>query len=354
MVDMVEYKCLACGGKLEFDSATQKMKCPFCDSMFDISELTDAHATQSDGTAEWAQNAALAHGDEMAGMNIYKCQSCGGEIIVDATTSASSCPYCDNPVVMMGAFTGGHKPDLVIPFKVDKKAAKNAFLNHFKGKRFLPKAFKSDNRIDEIKGVYVPIWLFDSEISASFTYTGEKERTWSDDDYEYTETSYYSVSRAGDIAFTNVPVDGSTKMDDQMFESIEPFDINQAVDFNPAYLSGYLADKYDVTSDESVGRADERMAASTEQRFRNTVKGYDRVDTNLRDINFNSHKTRYALYPVWLLNISWEGKKFHFGMNGQTGKFVGNLPIDKKIAFGYFGGIMAAVTAVSMLLMTIF
>lgn len=43
-------------------------------------------------------------------------------------------------------------------------------------------------------------------------------------------------------------------------------------------------------------------------------------------------KNKYALYPVWLLNTSWEGKQYYFAMNGQNGKFVGDLPVDKKAA----------------------
>ena len=38
------------------------------------------------------------------------------------------------------------------------------------------------------------------------------------------------------------------------------------------------------------------------------------------------------LYPVWLLNTTWNGNKYTFAMNGQTGKFVGDLPVDKAAA----------------------
>ena len=103
---------------------------------------------------------------EADGLRSYVCKSCGGEIVGDENTAATSCPFCGNPVVMMGQFSGALKPDLVIPFKLDKKAAKEGLKKHLTGKRFLPKIFKDQNHIDEIKGIYVPFWLFDTDVDA--------------------------------------------------------------------------------------------------------------------------------------------------------------------------------------------
>jgi hypothetical protein len=64
-------------------------------------------------------------------------------------------------------------------------------------------------------------------------------------------------------------------------------------------------------------------------------------------IQLSDGKTSYALYPVWLLNTTWNGKKYTFAMNGQTGKFVGDLPADKQQGtrwFAFIGGIAAVVT----------
>ena len=106
--------------------------------------------------------------------------------------------------------------------------------------------FRSQNHIDELKGVYVPFWLYDSDADAQLRFTATRTRCWSDDDYDYTETSYYSVRRDGVLGFDAVPVDGSSKMADDLMESIEPFAMQDAVAFNTAYLAGYVADKYDV------------------------------------------------------------------------------------------------------------
>ena len=265
--------------------------------------------------------------------------------MADETTGASECPFCGNPVVMTGQFAGDLKPDLVIPFKVDKKGAIAALKNHYKGKILLPKVFKDQNHIKEVKGLYVPVWLFDTDADAHVRYKASRVRTWSDSNYDYTETSYFSVTRAGGIGFDNVPVDGSTKMDDTMMESIEPFRVEDGVDFQTAYLSGYLADKYDVNAEQSIARANERIKISTEQAFADTVQGYTSVVPVHTSIQLQNGRARYALYPVWILNTQWNGQKFTFGINGQTGKIAGDLPLDKGLLRKWQLGVGAAVTA---------
>ena len=281
MAGLQEYKCPCCGGAIAFDSTIQKMKCPYCNTEFEMDALKGYDAELQDeetDSMEWETAAGGEWGEgETDGLRTYVCKSCGGEIVGDANTAATSCPFCDNPIVMMGQFSGSLKPDLVIPFKLDKKAAKEGLMKHLTGKRLLPKIFKDQNHIDEIKGVYVPFWLFDTDVDAKVRYKATKIRTWSDSDYNYTQTSYYMVHRGGSVGFEYVPVDGSTKMADDLMESIEPFNCGEAVNFQTAYLAGYLADKYDVTAEESIDRANERVKKSTEQAFAETVIGYDTV-----------------------------------------------------------------------------
>lgn len=242
MAGLQEYKCPCCGGAIAFDSTIQKMKCPYCDTEFEMDVLKGYDAELQDEEADNMDWETTAGGEweegETDGLRTYVCKSCGGEIVGDANTAATSCPFCDNPIVMMGQFSGTLKPDLVIPFKLNKKAAKEGLVKHLTGKRLLPKIFKDQNHIDEIKGVYVPFWLFDTDVDAKVRYKATKVRTWSDSNYNYTKTSYFMVHRGGSIGFEDVPVDGSTKMADDLMESIEPFNCAEAVDFQTAYLAG--------------------------------------------------------------------------------------------------------------------
>lgn len=353
-----EYKCPCCGGGIEFNSSVQKMKCPYCDTEFEMDALKayDESLNESAVNTEFAESAGSEWAEgETDGLKTYVCKSCGGEIIGDDNMAATSCPYCDNPIVLMGQFSGDLKPDYVIPFKFDKEAAKEALNRHMSGKKLLPKIFKDQNHIDEIKGIYVPFWLFDADVDADIRYDASKVRQWEDKDFRYRETSYYSVRRAGNISFRNVPADGSSKMDDTLMESIEPFNFSEAVDFQTAYLAGYLADKYDDDAQACMPRVNERIKASTESVFRDTVKGYDNVNTKNSCLNYTDSHAKYTLCPVWLLNTSWQGQKYTFCMNGQTGKFIGDLPCDKGAYIRYLLGsglISAAVIFAIMMLLS--
>lgn len=358
MAVLQEFKCPCCDGAIEFDSGSQNMRCPYCDTEFEIETLVSYNEELKKGREDDLQWEAAAGQqwteDEATGLRSYVCRSCAGEIVADASTGATQCPFCGNPVVMTEQFAGMLKPDLVIPFKLDKKAAKEALKRHYSGKRLLPKVFKDENHIDEIKGVYVPFWLFGADADAHIRYKATRVRHWSDSNYIYTETQYYSVIRGGELGFNWVPVDGSSKMEDALMESIEPFDISAAVDFNSAYLAGYLADKYDVTAQQSEGRANERVRNTTEGAFASTVMGYSTVVPISTNIQLKNGKAKYALYPVWLLNTTWNGKKYTFAMNGQTGKMAGDLPLDKaaykKWLFGLTGIIGAVAFGLSYLI----
>ena len=349
MAVLQEFKCPCCDGAIEFDTSSQKMKCPYCDTEFEVEALKtygdDLCAPQEENMSWDSAPGQQWQVDETTGLRTYVCESCGGEIVGDENMAATSCPFCDNPVVMKGQFAGDLKPDLVIPFKLDKKAAKEALKKHYMGKKLLPKVFKDENHIDEVKGVYVPFWLFDADAEAHIRFKATRVRTWSDSQYNYTETQHYHVSRGGTIGFTAVPVDGSTKLEDALMESIEPFNLADAVEFNPAYMAGYLADRYDVDAQQSIQRANERIKQSTADAFASTAQGYSTIIPVATGIQLENGKARYALYPVWLLNTTWNGKKYTFAMNGQTGKLVGDLPMDKSLYKKWLWGITGIATA---------
>ena len=340
MSNIEDYKCPNCGGRVEFDAKAQKLKCPFCDSEFDIDEFENQEEVseeelnieedltwQTSSDNKWSEEDRLLY---------YRCNACGGEIVTDETTGATSCPFCGNPVVLVDKFEGDLKPDIVIPFKLDKKDAKRALQEFYKGKKLLPRVFSKHSHIEEIKSVYVPFWLFDADVEADAHFRAYKYRHWREGNYNVTETSTYDVYRGGNMAYSDIPVDGSTKFDDKMMESIEPFDMKEAVDFKTAYLSGYLADRYDVSVEESIRRANQRLRNSVVDTLRSNVYGYSSVNCLYSIIYLRDGRSRYALCPVWFLTTSWRGKKYQFAMNGQTGKFIGDLPMDWSLFFRYF------------------
>ena len=370
---VTNYQCPACTGPLHYSAKSGKLACDYGGSSFDVAEIEALYARKeaeaaaakqaADAKAEAAQaakaeaaEAAAASGGwdtsdlsrdwgaEADGLRVYSCPSCGAELICDQSTAATACPYCGNPAIVPGQFSGALRPDYILPFRLSKDDAVQALRAHYKGKPFLPRSFTSANHIEQIQGVYVPFWLFDGGAEGAASYRASNTNVFETGDYEITETRHYHVVRAGSLAFEKIPVDASSKMPDDHMDSIEPFDYAQLRPFSTAYLPGYLADKYDVTIDDSRDRADTRCRETLAQALRDTVTGYGACVTEREDIALRRGKVHYALLPVWMLSTKWRGQDFLFAMNGQTGKLVGDLPTDRGRFWGMFAAIAAPLT----------
>ncbi len=157
----------------------------------------------------------------------------------------------------------------------------------------------------------------------SFTYTSP-----------LTESRIKSIRRAGSEQFAKVPTDGSEKFDDNLMDSIEPFNFSELQDFNYSYLSGFLAEKYDVDSVQNADRAQLRMNNSFRESVYNTIQGS--LINPQENLHCTLQNVDYVLLPVWMLNTFVDGKAHTFAMNGQTGKMVGDIPIDKFKATIFF------------------
>lgn len=342
MSELNKYTCPACSGILKFSSSKQMLECDSCGATYPVEQFdADNAAAGGQGADEY-----VAKQDDWnpanEGLIVYECKTCGGEIVGDETIGSTKCPYCDNPIVIASMFKGNLKPDLIIPFKLNKHAATEKLKNHVNKIKLAPAAFKSNNHIQELKGVYVPFWLYDADVHARADFDATKEHKHSDNQYDYEEIEHYDVLREGDMTFRNIPADASTKMDDNLMDSIEPYNVNEAVPFSAAYLAGYMADKYDVTAEDCKPRADIRIKNTAEQMLSDQVKNYTTKNMRSSNVKQSNNSVKYALFPVWLLNTTWNGKKYTFAMNGQTGTFVGDVPYSK----GKFWGILIGVFAV--------
>ena len=377
---ITNYQCPACTGPLHFVGESGRLECDYCGSSFNIAEIEAlyakkeakaAEAARKQEETEAAQKSAEAEeqkaatdgsdwdssglsedwGADAADMKAYCCPSCGAELLCDATTAATSCPYCGNPSVLPGQFSGILKPDFVLPFKLSKEDAIKALKRHYLKKPLLPSTFSKANHLEEIKGVYVPFWMYDGEASGSAQFHATQVHTYTSGDYEITETSHYDVRRAGSIGFEKIPVDASSKMPDENMDSIEPFDYKELKAFSNAYLPGFLADKYDVSVDDCAPRADARCKSSCESALRSSVTGYSTCVPEEENIHIRRGKVQYAMLSVWMLHTKWNGRDYLFSMNGQTGKLTGDLPVSWGRFWAYFAGIAGGLAAVLSVLL---
>lgn len=352
------YQCPACTGPLHYDGASGKLVCDYCGSAYDVKDIEARYAkkqaaadTAAEGDAKKAarlprQDSPVWSEAEAEGLNSYSCPTCGAELVCDETTAATTCPYCGNPTVLGGQLSGKLKPEYIIPFRMDKKTAIENLKKYYKGKAFLPKAFKESNHIEEIQGVYVPFWLYDGRMEARGAYKAEISESHREGDYIVTTTRHFDVARVGDADFVRVPVDGSSKMPDAHMDAIEPFDYSDLKPFSTAYLPGFLADRYDEDDKKCAARVLTRMKNSTAAALHDTLGGYTGVQTLSEQLDPRTLEPHYALLPVWMLHTRWKDKDFLFAMNGQTGRLIGDLPVDKSRVAAWFAGISLPLMAV--------
>ena len=325
MANTLDHKCPSCEAALKFNPHGQNWRCDFCRKEFTLEEIKKHEKIRGKELSKTS--------DEKDKMDVYKCTNCGAEIIVDPNVSATSCVYCRNIAIIKEKLQDEFSPDYVIPFRFTKNDAIEAFKKIGKKRPFMPKEFNNERNINEMSGVYIPFWLYDYSVKGDVDFNCTKVTSWTTGDYHYTKTDTYRVTRGGDAGFVNVPVDGSKRFDNSIMNSIEPFDYKDMTDFNYAYLSGFLAEKYDVDKDEASIDAVKRVSSSFENILRNDISArYTTITKTKTNYNCINDKTNYVLLPVWMLNIKYKEKIYPFAMNGQTGKMIGDIPFSKTKA----------------------
>jgi len=351
-VSTVSYMCPKCGAPLAFSGETGKLECASCSTSYETEALEALNTEEKESKVAFDRPTECFSEADEAEIKTYTCENCGAELLTSETTTATECPYCGSPTVLPDRIAGGVKPEMVIPFKIKKEEAEALFHGYFKGKALMPNIFlQGRNRISEIRKLYVPYWLFDCSAEASVSYDARKVHTRRSGDWEITETDHYFVRRAGEMAFEGIPVDGSEKLDNKITESLEPYDIADAIPFRPQVLAGAMADHADVDSEACEARAAERVEESIVSALRDTVHGYSSVSERSRRVYSEGGKITPVLMPVWMITTEKEGKTYTFAINGQTGKLTCDVPADVKKSILWGGGTFAGVFGIGMLIL---
>lgn len=345
----VDYKCPNCGSVLPYDAKTKKWICKFCDGVFTLEQLKSKEIKDASKDED-----KKVEEDGYSEYYTYNCKDCGAQIVADEQTSATFCIYCGNTAIMKHKLEGKFKPDYIIPFKKTKEEAIEAFKNLSKGRPLMPKEFNNEANIQKIRGVYIPFWLYDVLVDGNLEGVATKVSSWTSGDYRYTNTKTFKLYRDGYLNFYNVPADGSSRFDDDIMNTIEPFDYKDLEPFNHAYLSGFLAEKYDVESDEMFKTVGQRtLNTSTNTMLEEKNEFFDTKSVTVNNLVAKQVKKKYVLLPVWMVNVKYKDKLYIFAMNGQTGEFIGNIPIDKVKAVFYTIGIFVAIVALWILVIVI-
>lgn len=349
----LDNKCPACSASITYKPQLQKWKCDYCKSEFTLEEMKKYNNASNDKYNKKEEtNSSTKTNKENSKINYieYNCKNCGAKIIADEQTSATFCIYCGNTAILKEKLSGKFAPDMIIPFKKEKKLVIETFKRLNKGRPLMPNFFNDEKNIEKIRGVYIPFWLFDVDIGGELDALSTTSKTWTSGDTVYTKKNTYKIEREGTMMFKKVPVDGSTRFDDDIMNTIEPFNYEELEEYNHAYLSGFLAEKYDVIEDESFKIASERSLNTARQTFKNDMNM--NIKTIVKDtLSAKKKLAKYTLLPVWMINIKYNNKFYTFAMNGQTGELVGNIPVDRKKAFKY-GILIFIITFVIVILIS--
>ncbi|TLG71224.1 hypothetical protein [Culicoidibacter larvae] len=320
------YNCPNCGAAVVFNAETQLFGCDYCGGSFtepEIKQLTDALAGKNQERAKVEQES-----EAIGGQINYHCSQCGAEIIGDENTSATFCLYCQSPTIIPSRLTDKFAPNMLIPFKISKEQAVQTFMNWSASAWFVPNDFRSKSQQEKMSGLYVPFWLFDFKAEFAFNGTGTKVKTWRAGNYRYTQTDTYQIQRQGNMGFAHMPADGSKKMSNEIMDLLEPYNFTDLQKFEPAYLSGFFAEKYDEDQTVVFPRISERGKKYCNENVSRTISGYTTMAIE-RQINIPKATHNYALLPVWILGYKYNDRIYYFTMNGQTGKVIGKLPVSR-------------------------
>lgn len=325
-----EQKCPNCGAPMKYNPTLKKLECEFCGTILDI-----ADTTKNNKISRKERDATL---QQIKPLPIYNCISCGAEVLVSEENGALTCPYCQNNIVLTKQFSGTMQPDGIIPFKITPDQISKAVQKFYKDKPLLSKKYFSESRIGKITGVYIPFWVFDCEVSGDGDYTGTRPgETFRQGDYIIKVTEHYRLERNVSMRFENLAIDASEKMKDDLMDSVCPYDMKELKPFDVAYLAGYVADRFDQTSEEMQVRSDQRVLRTADTTtILKTTHSFMGVYPEKNHMQTIIQQARYVLLPMYLFHIEYNGETYEYALNGQTGKVVGRLPEDKNEERKYY------------------
>ena len=340
-------KCPNCGGQVVYDPKQAKIVCKFCEGKTateDFSKLAGREAYDRENVqpenvweATYApqpepvqkaqpESQPESSQDEFMETNIYHCRSCGADLMITGTEASTFCSYCGSPTIVFDRVSKELRPKWIIPFKLTESEALESIRKRFKKGSYIPKKIKNLT-VDKVHAIYMPYWLFNTYMRRGMIVDA---RTDNDGIFKYT--------RDASCHYENMTLDASMRLNNEMSRRLEPFHMNELVEFDVAYLSGFYADKYDVEKEALINANLERCRAYLDDAILDSCPRVNKVTIgkirnyekkNIRE-EYQIENIDYALLPAYFVNVKYDTGNQLVIVNGQTGKVVGNLPFEKE------------------------
>ncbi len=308
-------ECPNCGSGLRFDIPSQMMACDSCHNQYDP---TSFDPNRTDGTEQTDFDST-----------VFTCPQCGGEIYSNDDTIAGFCSFCGASTVLTSRIQKTKRPDYLIPFRITKDQCKQAYSSMMRKAIFAPKELRDPKYIDGFRGIYMPYWTYYITQEGTMHLPGEDSYRRGD----YIVTEHYDLTGDLHAYYKGLSFDASSSFDDNISESLAPFDVKGMKQFTPAYLSGFYADTSDVDEYAYTNNAHWLATDASMKSLRDS--GYfsqfrydmdnDKIDPS--DFQTKTEKIDYSLYPVWFMSYRNKDRVAYATVNGQTGRVVADLPI---------------------------
>ena len=329
------FACTSCGADLTYQPGTTSLTCQYCGAVNEIPEI-EGDVEELDFHAFLAEKAG---GEEQLTGHYVQCESCGASCTLEPNVSAAECAYCSTPLVVENAHDESViQPRSLLPFKLNKDEALGRFREWVKKRWFAPNDLKKASlTFDHFKGVYIPYWTYDTDTFSS--YIGQRG------DYYY-ETQHYTTTENGKTVhktrqvrkirwsfasgnvrkmFDDILVPATRALPQKCIEKLEPWDLQNLIPFEKSYLSGFIAEKYQVDLEGGFDRAKEIADVTIRQMVKHDIGGDEQritqVNTRYSDISF-----KHLLLPVFVCAYHFKDKLYRFLVNGRTGEVQGERP----------------------------
>lgn len=321
------YKCPNCDAALTYNPSLHMMECDSCASFYEPEqvsyreeEVREEYEIKEDDAEAFLLENVYAEDEEYMQLKIYRCSACGAELAVNDTEVSSFCAFCGQPTVIYDRVSKQRKPTYIIPFEYSKEQAVTIVRNRLRRTGgYVPKEIQNLDVLDKIRGIYVPYFLFHAEYYDCQEIQGQKDGA--------ADSATFQLEAK--CEFRQLPCDASSRIDDEISQRIEPFNMNGLKRFDPSYLSGFYADSFDLTAKQLTNVVKRRCEELFDDRARRSIRKDGMVVITKSDPRCKILHSEYALLPVWFMTFRYQGEVYTMLVNGQTGKIIGGLPVEK-------------------------